>query len=64
MDAVWAIVAVLAIFGVVLVSVGQVLLRGPGDSDVPRRGGWLLLVGGAMLVTAAILALGRLVGVL
>jgi hypothetical protein len=64
MDAVWWIVAVLAIFGIVILSVGQVLLRGPGDSEVPRGGGWLLLIGGAMLVTALILALGRLVGLL
>lgn len=64
MDAVWVVVAVLAIFGVVLASVGQVLLRGPADSAVPRRGLGLALVGGAMLVTALILALGRLVGLL
>lgn len=64
MDAVWWLVAVLAIFGVVLASVGQVLARGPADSSVPRRGLALALVGAAMLVTAVLLALGRLVGVL
>ena len=64
MDAVWWLIAVLAIFGVVLASVGQVLVRGPADSSVPRRGLALALVGAAMLVTAVLLALGRLVGVL
>lgn len=51
------VVAVLAVFGVSLYSIGQVLTRGPADSDVPRRGGSLMLVGGAMAVTAIVLAL-------
>jgi hypothetical protein len=58
-DAVWAVIAVLAIFGVAILSVGQVLLRGPADSEVPRRGGVLLLVGGALLATAAVLAVAH-----
>lgn len=58
-DVVWWVVAVLAIFGVVLYSVGQVLLRGPADSEVPKSGGSLMLVGGAMIVTAVLLAVAH-----
>lgn len=64
MDALWWVITILVVFGVVIGSVGQVLLRGPADSTVPRRGGWLVLIGGAMLITALVLAIGRLVGVL
>ncbi len=57
---IWWAVAVLAIFGIVLYSVGQVLLRGPADSEVPKSGGLLMLIGGALAITAALLALGHL----
>ena len=59
MDALWWVVAVLAVFGISLYSVGQVLMRGPADSAVPRRGGSLMLVGGALTVTAIVLAVLR-----
>jgi hypothetical protein len=62
-DALWWVVTILVVFGVAIGSVGQVLLRGPADSAVTRRGDWLVLVGGAMLITALVLAVGRLVGV-
>lgn len=64
MDALWAVVAVLVVLGIAIGSVGQVLVRGPADSTVPRRGLTLIVVSGALLVTALILALGRLVGLL
>ena len=64
MDTAWIVAAVLAIFGVAVYSVGQVLLRGPADSDVPRRGLALMLVGGAVALTgAAIAVLHAVVGV-
>ena len=59
MDVVWWVIAVLVIFGIVLYSVGQVLLRGPATSDVPKSGGMLMLVGGTMVVTAIILAIAH-----
>ena len=59
MDVVWWVIAVLAIFGVVLYSVGQVLLRGPATSGVPKSGGMLMLVGGTMVVTAIVLAIAH-----
>ncbi len=58
-DVVWWVIAVLVIFGIVLYSVGQVLLRGPATSDVPKSGGMLMLVGGTMVVTAIILAIAH-----
>ena len=61
MDAIWWVVAVLAIFGIVLYSVGQVLLRGPADSEVPKSGGMLMLIGGALIVTGVLLAIVHLV---
>lgn len=57
--AIWWVVGVLAIFGIALYSVGQVLLRGPADSEVPKSGGLLMLVGGALVVTAIILAVAH-----
>ena len=58
---IWWAVAVLAIFGIVLYSVGQVLLRGPADSEVPKSGGLLMLIGGALAITAVLLALAHVV---
>ena len=57
---IWWVVAVLAIFGIVLYSVGQVLLRGPADSEVPKSGGLLMLVGGALVITGVLLAIAHL----
>jgi hypothetical protein len=59
-DVVWWVVAVLAIFGIVLYSVGQVLLRGPADSEVPASGGLLMIVGGALIITGVLLAIAHL----
>ena len=59
MDVVWWVIAVLVIFGIVLYSVGQVLLRGPATSGVPKSGGMLMLVGGTMVVTSIILAIAH-----
>ena len=59
MDVVWWVIALLAIFGIVLYSVGQVLLRGPATSGVPRSGGMLMLVGGTMVVTAIVLVIAH-----
>lgn len=59
MEAIWWVIAVLAIFGIVLYSVGQVLLRGPADSEVPKSGGLLMLVGGALLITGVLLAIAH-----
>ena len=58
-DVIWWVVAVLAIFGIVLYSVGQVLLRGPADSDVPLSGGVLMLIGGALIITGVLLAIAH-----
>lgn len=59
MGVVWWVIAVLAIFGIVIYSVGQVLLRGPANSNVPKSGGTLMLVGGTMVVTAIVLAIAH-----
>ena len=61
MAVIWWVVAVLVIFGIVLYSVGQVLLRGPADSEVPKSGGMLMLVGGALIITSVLLAIAHLV---
>ncbi|MGI9116637.1 MAG: hypothetical protein ACR2JV_03235 [Gaiellales bacterium] len=58
-DVVWWVVIVLVVFGTVAYSVGQVLLRGPADSEVPRSGGTLMLVGGALAITGILLALAH-----
>ncbi|MGI9187966.1 MAG: hypothetical protein ACR2J9_10715 [Gaiellales bacterium] len=58
-DVIWWVAAVLAIFGIALYSVGQVLLRGPADSEVPKSGGMLMLVGGALTITAVLLAIAH-----
>jgi hypothetical protein len=60
MAVIWWAVAVLATFGIVLYSVGQVLLRGPADSEVPKSGGILMLVGGALIITGVLLAIAHL----
>ena len=60
MAVIWWVVAVPAIFGIVLYSVGQVLLRGPADSEVPKSGGMLMLVGGALVITGVLLAIAHL----
>ncbi len=60
MAVIWWVVAVLAIFGIVLYSIGQVLLRGPADSKVPKSGGMLMLVGGALVITGVLLAIAQL----
>lgn len=61
MDAIWWVVAVLVIFGIVLYSVGQVLLRGPANSEVPQSGGTLMLIGGALAITGGLLGLAHAV---
>ena len=60
-DLVWRLVLVLVVFGIVVYSVGQVLLRGPADSEVPRSGGSLMAIGGALVVTGGLLALAHAV---
>ena len=60
MAVIWWVVAVLAIFGIALYSVGQVLLRGPAESEVPKSGGMLMLIGGALVITGALLAIAHL----
>jgi hypothetical protein len=58
---IWWVVAVLAVFGVVLYSVGQVLLRGPADSEVPKSGGMLMVIGAALVITGVLLAIAHAV---
>ena len=60
-DVIWWVVGVLAVFGIALYSIGQVLLRGPADSEVPKSGGMLMLVGGALIITGVLLAIAHLV---
>ena len=60
-DVIWWLVGVLAVFGIALYSIGQVLLRGPADSEVPKSGGMLMLVGGALIITGVLLAIAHLV---
>lgn len=59
---VWVAI-VLAIFAIVLVSVGGVLRRAPADSTTGGAGIWLWVIGAALGITAVVVAVAGLAGV-
>lgn len=60
---VW-IAIVLAIFAIVLISVGGVLRRAPSDSATGGAGIWLWVIGAALGITAIVVAIAGFAGVI
>jgi len=59
---VWAAI-VLAIFAIILVTVGGILRRAPTTSTTDAAGLWLWVIGAALGITAAVIAVAGFAGV-
>jgi hypothetical protein len=62
LDAALWVAIVLAIFAIVLVSVGGVLRRAPSDSGTGAAGIWVFTIGVALAVTAAVILVAGATG--
>lgn len=55
---------ILAIFAIILISVGGVLRRAPAESTTGGAGIWLWVIGAALAITAVVVAVAGFAGVI